>query len=88
MRHPCCASPQTEELLVKRRNLLEKKVDQETERAKEFTRLKNKRGERCSHQQPALACTAGQSPRPAAHMHRIAAYPTVKRTIASSVPVL
>jgi hypothetical protein len=29
---------------VKRRNLLEKKVDQETERAKEFTRLKNKRG--------------------------------------------
>lgn len=36
---------QTEELLVKRRNLLEKKVDQETERAKEFTRLKNKRGE-------------------------------------------
>ncbi len=36
---------QTEELLVKRRNLLEKKVDQETERAKEFTRQKNKRGE-------------------------------------------
>lgn len=34
---------ETEELLVKRRNLLEKKVDQETERAKEFTRLKNKR---------------------------------------------
>ena len=30
---------------MKRRNLLEKKVDQETERAKEFTRLKNKRGE-------------------------------------------
>lgn len=37
--------PQTEELLVKRRTLLEKKVDQETERAKEFTRLKNKRGQ-------------------------------------------
>ncbi len=36
---------QTEELLIKRRNLLEKKVNQETERAKEFTRQKNKRGE-------------------------------------------
>ena len=35
---------QTEELLVKRRNLLEKKIEQETERAKEFTRTKNKRG--------------------------------------------
>ena len=35
---------QTEELLVKRRNLLEKKIEQETERAKEFTRSKNKRG--------------------------------------------
>ena len=35
---------QTEELLVKRRNLLEKKIEQETERAKDFTRTKNKRG--------------------------------------------
>jgi hypothetical protein len=34
---------------VKRRTLLEKKVDQETERAKEFTRLKNKRGELLVH---------------------------------------
>jgi len=45
---------QTEELLVKRRNLLEKKIEQETERAKEFTRTKNKRGARsCSVLWPA-----------------------------------
>ncbi len=47
---------QTEELLVKRRNLLEKKIEQETERAKEFTRTKNKRGERpCSVLWPSRA---------------------------------
>jgi len=34
---------ETEELLVKRRNLLEKKIEQEMERAREFTRTKNKR---------------------------------------------
>jgi hypothetical protein len=36
---------QTEELLLKRRALLEKKVEQELERAREYTRAKNKRGE-------------------------------------------
>lgn len=35
---------QTEELLLKRQGLLEKKVAQETEKAKEFSKLKNKRG--------------------------------------------
>ncbi len=39
---------QTEELLLKRQKLLEKKIAQETERAKEFTRASNKRGERSS----------------------------------------
>jgi hypothetical protein len=37
---------QTEELLGKRRDLLEKKIAHELERAKEFTRQNNKRGER------------------------------------------
>lgn len=36
---------QTEELLTKRRNLLEKKIAHELERAKELTRQGNKRGE-------------------------------------------
>lgn len=35
---------QTEELLVKRRDVLDKKIAIELERAKEFTRTKNKRG--------------------------------------------
>ncbi len=42
------ASPsaaQTEELLTKRRNLLEKKIAHELERAKELTKQGNKRGE-------------------------------------------
>ena len=42
---------------MKRRNLLEKKIEQETERAKEFTRTKNKRGAartRCLSPVPAL----------------------------------
>ena len=47
---------QTEELLVKRRNLLEKKIEQETERAKEFTRTKNKRG--ASSRLAAASCLA------------------------------
>lgn len=34
---------ETEELLIKRRNLIEKKIDQETERAKDFTKANNKR---------------------------------------------
>ena len=38
------AVAQTEELLLKRQALLEKKVLQETEKAKEFSKLKNKRG--------------------------------------------
>lgn len=50
---------QTEELLVKRRNLLEKKVDQETERAKEFTRQKNKRGELVTFLLPSSALAMG-----------------------------
>ena len=40
-----CVLTQTEELLLKRQKLLEKKIAQETERAKEFTRASNKRGE-------------------------------------------
>lgn len=35
---------QTEELLLKRQSLLEKKVAQETEKAKGFSKEKNKRG--------------------------------------------
>jgi hypothetical protein len=35
---------QTEELLIKKRDLLEKKIAQELDRAKEFTKQKNKRG--------------------------------------------
>lgn len=36
---------QTEELLNKRRNLLEKKVNESLEKAKEFQRAKNTRGD-------------------------------------------
>ena len=43
--HPSIPSLQTEELLIKRRSLLEKKIVQELEKAKEQTQLKNKRGE-------------------------------------------
>jgi hypothetical protein len=40
--HVCCV--QTEELLVKRRSLLEKKIAQELDKAKEYTKAQNKRG--------------------------------------------
>ncbi len=36
---------QTEELLVKRRALLEKKIAQELDKAKTYTKAQNKRGE-------------------------------------------
>ena len=56
---------QTEELLVKRRNLLENKIEQETERAKEFTRTKNKRGAaHTRHHVLRLAVTACSSHSP------------------------
>lgn len=35
---------QTEELLVKRRSLLEKKIGQELEKAKTYSKAQNKRG--------------------------------------------
>ena len=54
---PRCCCPQTDELLNKRRDLLERKIAAELERAKEFTRQKNKRGAPCRHQcrRPAAA---------------------------------
>lgn len=38
---------QTLEMLEKKEKVLQKKIAMEIEKAKEFTRLKNKRGERC-----------------------------------------
>lgn len=39
-----CCLLQTEDLLVKRRSVLEKKMEQELQKAKEYTKAKNKRG--------------------------------------------
>ena len=39
---------QTEELLIKRRTLLEKKIAQELDKAKTYTKAQNKRGDRLS----------------------------------------
>ena len=39
------ASAQTEDLLIKRRSVLEKKMELELNKAKEYTKAKNKRGE-------------------------------------------
>jgi hypothetical protein len=55
-----CACAQTEELLVKRRALLEKKIAQELDKAKEYTKAQNKRGKLsslCLHAR-ITACTA------------------------------
>ncbi len=38
---------QTEELLIKRRDLLEKKIDAEMQRARQLTKDKNKKGTHC-----------------------------------------
>lgn len=46
--------PQTEELLVKRRNLLEKKIAEATEKAREYTRAKNQRGGQPARIPPSL----------------------------------
>lgn len=43
---------QTEELLSKRRDLLEKKIAAELERAKVFLKQNNKRGEAARHSAP------------------------------------
>ena len=40
---------QTEDLLIKRRTVLEKKMEQELQKAKEYTKAKNKRGAAVAH---------------------------------------
>ena len=42
---PCHCHLQTEELLIKRRTLLEKKITQELEKAKTYSKAQNKRGD-------------------------------------------
>ena len=41
---PCHYHLQTEELLIKRRSLLEKKIAQELDKAKTYTKAQNKKG--------------------------------------------
>ena len=55
---PCFV--QTEELLVKRRSLLEKKIAQELEKAKEYTKAQNKRGAHLAHpREPGVPLVGG-----------------------------